>query len=1033
MDPVSAVGVASAAITFLDFSIDVCKTFGQIITSDDGITKNNADAAATVRRYKEMTEALKTKGASATSFQLGTSISSAVNESIAVSTELLALVERLRHAKNTPVIGPLKAVYHSMRFREQIARLQRKAERCQSDIIQGLLQATWETSTVSHESSTREFQKLDKQDAEILAALKAGDSDLLKQIIEPRRHFDTTLSGLQDSIRTGNDHIAQKIDSLTQKVLDMAKPDLKKAFVDSLFFPDYERREKALSGPSPKTFEWIFNRDGVADLKSWGQVRWPSFPQWLEDTESSHQYWLSGKAGCGKSTLMAHIIRDDMALSRTKGHLKTWHGTKPLHILKFFLFRPGRELQAGLESLLRSLLYQLVTSIPIMQEILMAEFLRPDCGVRIPTWPVETLKNMLKLALDAADDCCFLLFVDGADEFEDFQHLRGRSVDANDLVEILFHIQQPKHVKLCISSRPELRITNVHSSFLEAKLADLNRDDIRRFVCEQMQAMEAISDLENRRSLAWDITRRADGIFLWAAFAVTQMKKACRDGYGDEYSELEKRLDDMGKDLNDAISQMLGGIERAHRSAMAFYLQALKSWRDANMHGPLTVGLIAASRSGEQVQTRSQFLAACRRDQRDIQNFSQGILEVRGSYLPPPDPGVAWVRTHGDHPCFFPKSDLEHETLAFEPGEGGWSLVLHSRHYVEITKFCETSVSLIHRSAYDFFFAPTGWNGGHKEQCRSLLGSNENLNVFAEVQVGLQKLFWIKPIVADPRNEILGPTYIYKGSHGIDGRIAQFSGDMIRYSMGNPNSSLSRSDRIQYIDDLLSSMRLELLLSLHIAPIIKESRKHVPGDIFSPHLYNECLRTLDEDRLLTFESTGSKHDLVIMAKFEARFLWICASWEALYDYVENRLSVTNGRSIAPLVQAFMWHSYEESPLPCAWWNHRGRALLLDCIQRWIHTLARAGQSLELYKYVWRWFVWLVPAYIGSPCHESPKGTRLTLAGSRPSSFYHHYCQWSPLASDEITNWHEEIMITALLGHRKVQERFIDMIMEPWDA
>lgn len=556
MDPASAIGVASAAITFLDFSIDVCKTFSQIITSDEGITKHNADIAATVKKYKEMAEALKTKGDSVTTLQLGAAISSAVEESIGVYTELLALVERLGQARNVPVIGTLKAVYHSMRSRENVERLQRKAESSRSIIIQGLVEATWETSTLGHDSSTKAFQHLDKQDIEILAALKAGNRDLLRRLIESRRHFDTTVSDLQDSIRTDHDHITQKIDSLTQRVIDMDRPDLKKAFVDSLFFPDYERREKALSGPSPRTFEWIFNQDGVAGSTPWRQVRWPSFPQWLENTDSSQQYWLSGKAGSGKSTLMAHIIRDDMALNRTESHLKKWHGTKTLHILKFFLFRPGREQQAGLESLLRSLLYQLVKSVPLLQEILMARFLPQGCGARIPTWPAETLKSMLKSALDAADECCFLIFIDGADEFEDFQHLRGRSVDATDLVDFLLDVQQPQHVKLCISGRPELRITNVHPSFLEAKLADLNYDDIRCFVDDQMQAMTAIP-VGDRKDLAKEIAHRADGIFLWAAFAVTQMKKACLDGYGEDYSALCGRLDDMGKDLNDAISQML--------------------------------------------------------------------------------------------------------------------------------------------------------------------------------------------------------------------------------------------------------------------------------------------------------------------------------------------------------------------------------------------------------------------------------------------------------------------------------------------
>lgn len=185
-------------------------------------------------------------------------------------------------------------------------------------------------------------------------------------------------------------------------------------------------------------------------------------------------------------------------------------------------------------------------------------------------------------------------------------------MNATDLVDFFFEIQQPKNVKICISSRPELRIPNIYPTFLESRLANLNHDDIRHFVDEHIQAMTVIPELEDRNRLAKEIACRANGIFLWAAFAVTQMKKACRDGYGEDYCELMKKLDDMGKDLNDAIFEMLRGLEIAHRPSLAFYLRAFKSWQDCYMFDALTLGLIVASWYSEDVQTRSQFLAACR-------------------------------------------------------------------------------------------------------------------------------------------------------------------------------------------------------------------------------------------------------------------------------------------------------------------------------------------------------------------------------------------------------------------------------------
>ncbi|GAB7332648.1 hypothetical protein MBLNU13_g04408t2 [Cladosporium sp. NU13] len=936
MEPASAIGVASAAITFLDFSIDVCKMFSQIIKSDEGITKHNADVAATVKRYEEMAEALKTKGASSNSLQLGSEISSALEESIAVYTELLALVERLRQAKDVPVIGSLKAVYRSMRSREHVERLQRKAKTSRSAIAQGLLQATWETSTLNHESSAKAFRHLDKQDIEILAAIRARNSDLLRHLVESRRHFDATVSNLQISIQTGHDDITHKVDNLTQRLLELAKPGLREAFVDSLFFPDFQRRERDLSGPMPKTFEWIFNRNGRSNPALSRHKRWPSFPQWLEDPDSSQVYWLSGRAGSGKSTLMAYVIREDMALNRTEGHLKKWHGAKPLHVLRFFLFRPGHERQAGLEYLLRSLLYQLVISVPLMQDILMAKFLHPGCSARIATWPVETLKGMLVSALDAADDCCFFILIDGVDEFEAFQHLRGRCVDATDLVAFLFDLQEPKHVKLCISSRPELLTTRLRSGFMEAKLAELNRDDIRRFVDERIDAMNAIPEPGDRYRLSEEIIDRADGIFLWAAFAVAQMSKACHEGYGEDFSELWERLGCMGNDLNDAIAQMLRRINKAHRPSLGFCLQALRSWKDSGMRRPMPLASITASRSGEGIQTRPNFLAACRKEERDIEIFSQGIIEVKNSRFTVPEGDFALVRSHSKH-C--DESDLEHEVLDFELGEGAWVNVAHAGHYSEITGFCDAEVSLIHRSAYDFLFDPDGWNKEHLELCRSLLDQGEESEISVKVQAGLMKLLWIRPWPT-------GPISDGNKARSLPWRFAECANDLIEYKIGTAKHPLTQSDITSYVDDLLSSMRLELLVAIVEPPLI-ESRLHIPGDIYSHQMQNGCLQTLDEDRLLIFESTGLPQDLKIMANFESIFLFEIDRWDTSHNYAQKRLSDLDLRPITPLVQAQLldmiaYDGYEVH----TWWLDKAEVLLLNCIQRWVHALVRCHQSLD---------------------------------------------------------------------------------------
>ncbi len=69
-----------------------------------------------------------------------------------------------------------------------------------------------------------------------------------------------------------------------------------------------------------ETFEWIFSEDPEAP--------YTSLPHWLEADQGI--YWISGKAGSGKSTFMKFLCED----SRTHMSLRDWHeGTM---ILSFF-------------------------------------------------------------------------------------------------------------------------------------------------------------------------------------------------------------------------------------------------------------------------------------------------------------------------------------------------------------------------------------------------------------------------------------------------------------------------------------------------------------------------------------------------------------------------------------------------------------------------------------------------------------------------------------------------------------------------
>lgn len=93
-----------------------------------------------------------------------------------------------------------------------------------------------------------------------------------------------------------------------------------------------------------------------------------------------------------------------------------------------------------------------------------------------------------------------------------------------ELAEFIYEIQMPSHMKLCFSSRPEFRIAERHPSFLEAKLATLDRLDVRTFVHRQLTAFPGLYQGDLISEAIYD---RAHGIFMWAVFTLREI----RDGY----------------------------------------------------------------------------------------------------------------------------------------------------------------------------------------------------------------------------------------------------------------------------------------------------------------------------------------------------------------------------------------------------------------------------------------------------------------------------------------------------------------------
>lgn len=165
---------------------------------------------------------------------------------------------------------------------------------------------------------------------------------------------------VQESEQTRH-HMTKQIDRLEQlHVDDRLFEEVRK----SLFYPEIFSRQEQVDNDFDgiaSSYDWIFDepptdRTGSFDQGSPEKLAspWHDFACWLR---SGHGvYWINGKAGSGKSTLMNHICNS----SRRLELLRDWCSNRQLLTPTFFFWNAGTYHQRTISGLLRSLIYQMV-------------------------------------------------------------------------------------------------------------------------------------------------------------------------------------------------------------------------------------------------------------------------------------------------------------------------------------------------------------------------------------------------------------------------------------------------------------------------------------------------------------------------------------------------------------------------------------------------------------------------------------------------------------------------------------------------
>jgi predicted ATPase len=119
--------------------------------------------------------------------------------------------------------------------------------------------------------------------------------------------------------------------------------------LESLRFSAMNYRQEDICKSYQNTYKWV-----LKDTDHISHSPWSSLVQWLRS--GNGVYWMNGKAGSGKSTLMRYVYENLV----TRALLRSWAQGGELQLAAFFCWYSGSAEQLSKSGLLRSLLYNVL-------------------------------------------------------------------------------------------------------------------------------------------------------------------------------------------------------------------------------------------------------------------------------------------------------------------------------------------------------------------------------------------------------------------------------------------------------------------------------------------------------------------------------------------------------------------------------------------------------------------------------------------------------------------------------------------------
>ncbi|KAL8776162.1 MAG: hypothetical protein Q9213_008374 [Squamulea squamosa] len=550
MDPVTAFSLAAGVLQVVDISFKAVKKCHELY-KDGSLAEHNETAVVTdaLGRATESLNASIGKSAAHLSKD-GSEILDLSTKCSRTAQELLTELQKLKLDQagglRQAIAKSVLSIRRKKLLREKQSDLKASNPRNRFTPRFSSAQYAWHDSSLTCFLLVEKYQRV--LDTRILIGLDTRslkDSQNLESLDHNVRDLATALEQgrntffqlLADHGRRIENHIDVRFDA-HERLLKARQA--QHQFMKSLFFPDILSRQEQVPEAFRGTCGWIFDPPHVESSQ---KRHWSNFRKWL--THSHGIYWITGKPGAGKSTLMKYIINE----GQTSQLLSQWEHQTQLLVVSFFFWSTGTSLQKSCIGLLRSLLYQVAEQWPEATNLMSSHLATTKAildtaeGIdMLPTWTEKSLLSLLEhLVADLPESISLCAFIDGLDEFFGEEEV---------LLDVIRLFNSSPRYKICVSSRPERVFWEEFMACPQLKVQDLNHQDITRLSQDKLVPTlkkRFPSDTEEIKSLSEKLIEKAEGVFLWLDLMVKDLLKGVsnRDSLEELYLRLERTPGDV--------------------------------------------------------------------------------------------------------------------------------------------------------------------------------------------------------------------------------------------------------------------------------------------------------------------------------------------------------------------------------------------------------------------------------------------------------------------------------------------------------